>query len=186
VNQSFARQLRRGVKGSLNRERVIFRRGNNLGLAINAARGRERNDLGAIGAHRFEHVERGDGVLIQVLARMLQAEADVGIRGEMKNGCRNLSSRRSARQGRGCAANQFEIRFFSAASTNRSWPVEKIVPAHDLLALPEQIVRERAANKTGGAGHKNSFQMDSLLRVCGASRAGCIQTGAREALNSKT
>ena len=33
----------------------------------------------AVGAHRLEHVERRDRVLLEVLARVLGAEADVGV-----------------------------------------------------------------------------------------------------------
>ena len=41
--------------------------------------------LDAVGAHRLQHVEGGDGVLLEILARMLEAEADVGVGGEMEH-----------------------------------------------------------------------------------------------------
>ena len=39
----------------------------------------------AVGAHRFEDVERGDRVLFEILARMLGAETDVGVGGQVED-----------------------------------------------------------------------------------------------------
>ena len=54
--------------------------------------------LDAIGAHGFEHIERGHGILLKILVRMVEAKADVGIRGQMENkiatGHRFFQSRR--------------------------------------------------------------------------------------------
>ena len=75
----------RRVKRSLDRERRVLRRGDFFRLAINAAGGAERDALDAVGAHRLQHVESGDGILLKILARMLQAEPHVGVGGEVKN-----------------------------------------------------------------------------------------------------
>ncbi len=37
-------------------------------------------------AHRFKHIERGDRVLLEIASRMIGAEADVCVRGQVKHG----------------------------------------------------------------------------------------------------
>lgn len=86
VNQALACDLRRGVERSLNRKRRVLRRGNNFRLAIHRAGRGKRDALDAIGAHRFEDVEGGDGVLLQIFSGMIEAETHVGVGGEMKDG----------------------------------------------------------------------------------------------------
>ena len=75
----------RGVKRSLNGKRRVFWRRNDFRLAINAAGGTEGDALDAVGAHGFEHIESGDGVLLKILARMVEAKANVSVGGQMKN-----------------------------------------------------------------------------------------------------
>src|SRR5271154_4927687 len=85
VDETFAREFRRGVERGLDRERTIFRRRDDFCLAINAAGRGKRNSLHAADAHGFEDVEAGLRVLLKILARMVETETHVSIRGKVKN-----------------------------------------------------------------------------------------------------
>ena len=111
---AFAGDFGRGVKRGLDGKRRVFRRGNYFRLAINAAGGTERDAPDAVGAHGFEDVVSGDGVLLKILAGMVEAEADVGIGGEMEHGV--TAGHRPGQRGQiqVVALDEFEVRAASA------------------------------------------------------------------------
>jgi hypothetical protein len=116
---------------------------------------------------------------------MLQAKAHVGIRGQMKDSVAPVHRRSQCVQVKVVAMHHFEVWILARHSDEAFLTRRKIVPPDDLFALCEQHIDQRASNKTGRAGHKNSFQIGSLLRVCDASRANPNMAG-RVAINSKT
>ena len=72
-------------RGTSARERRRLRRREHVRLAVDRSGRRERDPADAAGAHRLEHVEGGDGVLLEILARMVGAEADVRIGRQMEH-----------------------------------------------------------------------------------------------------
>ena len=70
--------------------------------------------LDAVAAHRLQHIEGRDRVLLEILARMLQAEADVGIGGEMKHDVAAGHRGRQRRRIEDVAFDQLERRDASA------------------------------------------------------------------------
>src|ERR1035437_2870424 len=128
-NHAFAGKLGRSVERGLHGKRRVLRRGNFFRLAINAAGGAEGDALDAIGAHGFEYVEGGHGVLLQILGRMFEAEADIGVRGEMKN--RVATGHRLGERGqiKIVAFDKFETGFFQRAFQKFFLAGGKIVPA---------------------------------------------------------
>src|SRR5690242_14062740 len=84
LNQSFARKFARPVQRRLHRKRRALRRGEYLRLAINRARRSKNNSRYTVGAHGFQHIERGDRVLLEIPAWVLRTETDVGIGCEVK------------------------------------------------------------------------------------------------------
>ena len=81
---------------------MIFGRGDDFRLAINLAGGAERDAFDAVGAHGFQHVEGGDGVLLQIFVRMFEAEADIGIGRQMKDEIASGHRAASARANQDC------------------------------------------------------------------------------------
>ena len=86
---------------------------------------------------------------------MLEAEADVGIGGQMKD---KIASRHRADQ-RGqiqaIAFDQFELGICQRRLEKFALAGGKIVPADHLPAAGQQTVNQVTANKTGGAGDKD-------------------------------
>ena len=75
--------------------------------------------LHAVRAHRLEHVERRDGVLLQIALGMLGAEAHVGVGGEMKH---EVGALHGARQRVGIeqvAFDEAEVRRCAEASSRK-------------------------------------------------------------------
>ena len=67
------------VQRSLQRERRVLRSREHLGLAIHRAGGGERDSRHVLRPHRLEHGRGGDRVLLQILARALEAVTNVRI-----------------------------------------------------------------------------------------------------------
>src|SRR5262249_32983372 len=84
-NQTLTGQFRRAVKTRLDREGTDFRRREDLRFAVDRSRRGEGDATHPVGSHRFEDMEGGDRVLLKILARVLGAEADVGVRGEVED-----------------------------------------------------------------------------------------------------
>ena len=115
--------------------------------------------LHAVGAHGFEHVERGDGVLLEILVRMIQAEPDVRIGGQMKN---EIASRHRADQGgqiQAIAFDQFEFRIGQRRLEKFLLAGGKIVPADNVFAVGEKPVNQIAADESGRAGHEDCVHL---------------------------
>src|SRR5882724_2829602 len=175
VDESFGGEFRRGVKRSLYRERTIFRRGDDFRLAINAAGGAERDAPDAAHAHGFEDVEAGLRVLLKILARMVEAEAHVGIGGEVKNKIAAGHRLRERGQVETIAMDQLELRIFERAFKKFILPRGKIIVADDRFAVGKKPVNEVAADKTRRAGDENFFHdwAWSLMRAGGSCQYFC-------------
>ena len=79
-------------------------------FAVDRSGRRERDPSRAGRAHRLEHVERRDGVLLEVLPRMFDAEPDVGVGGEVEHDLGAGHGLDQSRQVERIAANQGELR----------------------------------------------------------------------------
>ena len=129
LDQALAGQLAGAVEGGLDREGRVLRRGVDVGLAVDAAGRGEGDPLDAGRAHRLQHVVGGDGVLLEVAARVVGAEADVGVGGEVEDevvaavGLRASASFRSSSRSprRGGSGGSWSPR-----ARNCSCPVEKL------------------------------------------------------------
>ena len=85
-DHAFAAEFGAGVERSLDGEGRGFGRGDDFGLAVNGAGGTEGDALDVVGAHGFKDIKRGNGVLLEILAGMFEAEPDIGIGAEVKHG----------------------------------------------------------------------------------------------------
>ena len=96
MDESLGRQFGSAVERGLDRERSVLRRRETVARRI-PIRSRRRRSASRRRAHGFEHVERADGVLVQILERMFQPEPDVGVRGQVET--RSAPSMARARAG---------------------------------------------------------------------------------------
>jgi hypothetical protein len=108
-------------------------------------------------ARQICQVDVATGVLLQILGRIFvfEAEADVGIRGEMKNGV--TASHRLGERGQIqiVAFDQFEFWIFEGVVQKFFWPVEKLSQPTTVFPVGQQTVNEVAADKTRCAGDEN-------------------------------
>ena len=99
-------------------------------------------------------MERRHRVLLQILAGVLQAEAHVGVCGEVKY---ELAPRHRGGQ-RGqveiIPAHEPETGSRVRAVEKRELARGKIIPADDLVAFTQKPVRQTAADKPGRAGNE--------------------------------
>src|SRR6185503_19901161 len=84
--QALSGKFAGGVERSLDRKGRVLGGWDDGRLAINGTRRGEGDGPDAVGAQRFEDVEGGEGVLLEVLPGVLQAEAHVGVGGKVKDG----------------------------------------------------------------------------------------------------
>ena len=138
---------------------MIFGRRDDFRLAINAAGGAERDAFDAAGAHGFEHVERGGGVLLEILVRMVEAKTDIRIRGQMKNEITPGHRAGQRRQIQAITLNQFAFRIGQRRLKKFPLAGGKIVPADDSFAVGKQPVHEIAADESGRAGHEDCVHL---------------------------
>ena len=161
-------QFRRGVERGLHRERRILGRGENGRLAIDRAGGRERDAPHAARAHGFQYVGGTDGVLLQILARMRGAEANVRIGGHMKHkpGVLHGAIERSGIEQ--IAVLQAESRRAQGRFEELDLSGGEIIEAGDLMPVGEQTVHEVTADESRRAGD----QVSHMYKVIG--RAGLL------------
>jgi len=147
LNEAFTGDFGRGVKGGLDGERMIFRRRDDFRLAINRAGGTEGDAFDAVGAHGFQHVEGGDGVLLEILVRMFESEPHVGIGGEVKDKIAPGHRLLQRREVKVVAMNEFEIRMAPRGRQKFILARGKIVPADNRFTAGQQAVNKIAANE---------------------------------------
>ena len=127
LDQPFARELGGAVERGLNRERRVFRRREDIRLAVDRAGGGEGDPANAVGSHRLEHIERRDGVLLEISSRMLGPEADIGVRREVEDEIAAAHRGGQALEIEGVAFNQREIGPIAARRPGSArWPDEKL------------------------------------------------------------
>ena len=156
-DHAFAAEFGAGVERGLDGERRGFGRGDDFGLAVNGAGGAEGDALDVVGAHGFEDIEGGDGVLLEIFAGMFEAEPDVGIGAEVEHG---VGAGHGAGEGgeiQIIALDEFEVGVLQCAVQKTYLAGRKVIPADDGFAVGEQTVDKAAADEAGGTGNKNLF-----------------------------
>src|SRR5712692_43173 len=78
-------QFGRAVQQGLTREWRVFRRWEDLWLAINRACGGKGDAPDSSGPHRLHHVGGRDHILLQVFSRVMCAKTDISISRQMEN-----------------------------------------------------------------------------------------------------
>ena len=151
LDEPLARDFRRAVERSLDRKCRILGRGNHRRLAVHRAGRGKRDALDSIRAHRFEHVESGDGVLVKILRRMIGAEAHVGICREVDHEIAASHRLRQRIRVEAVATAKLEARLLLRRHEELLLTRGKIIPADDLPAEREQPIRGSAADETGGS-----------------------------------
>ena len=150
---------------------MSFRRRDDFRLAINTAGGTERNVFDAVGAHGLQHVERGHGVLLEILVRMLEAKAHIRVGRQMKNEIATGHRTGHCQQFETVAFHEFEPRIGHRCLKKFPLAGGKIVPANNVLAAGEQPVHEVAADESGRAGHEDGvhlwgYSVATIARHC--------------------
>src|SRR5579883_2130642 len=154
-NETLAGELGSAIERGLDRKGRVFRRRHEPRFAVDRP-GRSKGDfLDVVGAHRLEHVERGYRILFEVLARMFEAEAHVGIGGEMKDAPRAPHGLRQLAGIEQIAFDQAEILMVPRRRHEFSHSRAEIVVAYDLLAIAQETIDEIAADETGSARHED-------------------------------
>ncbi len=95
--------------------------------------------------------------MLQILAGMLEAEAHVGVGGEMKNGVATGHRLRQCGQIQIVAFDELEVGIFQRAFQKSSLASRKIIPADDGFAVGQEPVNKVAADEARRAGHENFF-----------------------------
>ena len=109
----------------------------------------------AVGAHGLEHIEGRDRVLLQILARVFEPEADVGIGGEMKD---HVAARHSCPQFlevQHVAFDQRERGVVLCAGKELHHTGREIVVADNPISGGQQPINQMAADKSGRAGDES-------------------------------
>src|ERR1041385_488522 len=166
LDQAFRRELGGAVEGGLDGQGSLLRRREDLRLPVNRTRGGEGDAPDPMGAHRLQHVERRDRVLLQVLPRVFPAVADVGVRGKVKHdiGAPHRPGQRLLVEG--VAAHQGEARGPGRLGQEFGLAGGEIVVADHLVTVLEQTIDEAASDETRGPGHKvGHVAMVPLLRA---------------------
>ena len=105
-----------------------------------------RRDAG--GAHGFQHVPGDDGILLQVAARMVRAEAHVGIGREVEDEIRASHGVLDGIQFQQVALDQAEARIGLRALQKAQKSGGQIVEAGDVVAVCQQAVHQIAADES--------------------------------------
>src|SRR5579872_4070125 len=156
LDQSFTRELRRTVERRLNRERGGFARGKLRRVPVDRSRRREDDTRHAVLAHRLEHVERGNGVLIEIPARVFGSEPDVGVRRQVEHG---LAASHSGAQRVGVERVGFDQRgawMTQRVLDERALPRREVVEDDDVIADLEQPIDEITADEAGAARYETA------------------------------
>src|SRR5690348_15523759 len=85
LNEAFGSELGSAVQGGLNRKRAGLRSRKDVGFAVDGPGGGEGDCPYAAFAHGFENIPGRESVLVEILAGLLRAEADVGIGGQVED-----------------------------------------------------------------------------------------------------
>lgn len=88
---------------------------------------------------------------------MFEAEAHIGVGGEMENSVTARHCLRERGQVEIVTLNQFEVRILQRAVKEAALAGGKVIPAHDGFAVFEEPVCQGAADETGGAGDENAL-----------------------------
>ena len=105
----------------------------------------------------FKNIECRGGVLFEVLARMIETESDIRIRGEMKY---RIATRHASREGRQVeiiATNHFKARVRSGVFQELLLASGKVVPANHFRSRCQQLIHQTAADESGCACDKYRF-----------------------------
>ena len=152
LDQPFRRELRCAVGRGLHGKRRAFRCRKHFGLAVDRPAGREDDPRDPVLPHRLEHLERGLGVLAEVAARVLEAEADVGVRRHVED---DVAACERARQ-------QLAVEDIALDDRGSVRPLERldegplagreVVVDDDLGAVGEKSLGQMAPDEAGTAG----------------------------------
>src|SRR5260221_4305236 len=135
LDHRFARDLRRRIKRGLDRKGCILRSRNDRSFTINRTSGAKRYFLDSITPHRFQDVERGYRVLLEILPRMFEPEPHIRIGGQVKNHVGAGHCLRQVLQFEVVSGNETKARVLFRAVDKLGLPRRKIVPADDLPVL---------------------------------------------------
>src|SRR3954471_8934257 len=161
------------IERRLHRKWGILGRRKDVRLAVDRTRGREGDSLAAIGAHRLQHVECGDGVLLKVALWMLRPKADIGVGGQMED------ERGVPHRARQCFRVQ-QVAFDKAEVCVRQGPLEKLLPAgrqivvtDDSMAIRQETIGQMASDEAGGSGDEIGHQVTRRSISSLSGDAGC-------------
>src|SRR5262249_28905067 len=98
-DQPLAGELGGSVQGGLHRKRRVFGSWKDGGLTIDRSRGREDDLADAVDSHCLEHVVGGDGVVFEILARLIGTTAHISVGGEMEYVVRAVQGHRRLQRG---------------------------------------------------------------------------------------
>src|SRR5258708_4119324 len=135
LDHRFTSDLRCRIKRGLDWKRRILRSWNHRRFAINRTGGRKRDLFNSITPHRFQDVERGYRILLEILPRMFEPEPHIRIGGQVKNHVGAGHCLRQVLQFEVVSGNEKKARVLFRAVDKLGLPRRKIVPADDLPVL---------------------------------------------------
>ena len=123
-----------------------------------------------VGAHGFQHVIGCNRILFQILARMLGAEAHIGIGGEVEDKFCVAHSFCDGGQVKHITVDKLKIWILDCGGNKFLLTRGEIVVAGNDMTFCQQAVCETTANETGAAGdevmHDTSMSLWLFLRIC--------------------
>src|SRR5262249_32750412 len=105
----------------------------------------------------FQHIRRGDGVLLQVLARVLGAKTDVGVGGEVEDEVAAHHGLRQSRPVEVIAHEEAEVRVAQGVGQEGALAGREVVPADDRSPVAQQPIAQGAADEPCRPGHEDAL-----------------------------
>ena len=171
LDQTLPRQLRGAVERGLHGERARLGCGEDLGLSVDRAGGREGDAVDACGSHRLEHDGGRDRVLLEIAPGLVEPVTHVRVRREVEDGVAALERAPDALLVEHVALHELDSRPGARAGDELAPSPGEVVVDDDLDALGAQPVRQGAADESSPAGD------ESLPHVLSEPEAGGQRCG---------
>jgi hypothetical protein len=165
--ERFTAKFRRGIERCLNRKRRAFRRRKNFRLSINRPGGGERDTFRSGRPHALEHVDRREGVLMQILGRVVGSETHIRIRGQMKNELAAIERRRQRLLVEQIPIHEPKPLIRASLVKKPESAGGEIIVTHHMVPQGEQSIRQSATDEPGTTGYKTpQIKLRSITIVC--------------------
>src|SRR5205823_2447531 len=121
----------------------------------------------AVGPHRFEHVEGGQGILFEILAGMVQSKAHIGVGREVKNDIVPGDDFAQALRVEEISLHELETWLPTGVFEESGLAGREVIVHRDRVPFGEQPIRQIAADKASPAGNERTHHATSASTWAG-------------------